>query len=148
MTVKTESCVDWEKAVTTLKWTCWSIAESEFGVNQGSFVPSSEPMFAFACSRVRARLKTGNPKTLALTLRSLTLTLNPNPILNQARAMFRLTEQVVSNTSCTAVNSLRTPLSPLSCSPHCWPLGASDQVVTDLVTSASLELLLLAVEDM
>ena len=73
---------------------------------------------------------------------------NPNPIPNQARAMFRLTGQVISDASCTAMNSLRTPLSPLSCSPHCWPLGASDQVVTDLVTSAPLELLLWAVEDM
>ena len=72
---------------------------------------------------------------------------HPNPIPNQARAIFWLTGQVVSNASCTAVNSLRTPLSPLSCSPHCWPLGASDQVVTDLVTSEPLELLF-AVEDL
>ena len=55
----------------------------------------------------------------------------------------------VSNASCTALGSLRTPLSSLSCSPHCWPLGVSDQLVTDLVsTSAPLELLhLFAGED-
>ena len=58
--------------------------------------------------------------------------------------MFLLTGQVVSNASCTA----RTPKSSLSCSLHCWPLGVPDQLVTDLVTSAPLELLhLLAAED-
>ena len=82
-----------------------------------------------------------NPITITLTL---TLPkVNPEPFPNQARAMFRLTGQVISSGPSTAVNSLRTPLSPSSCSPHCWP-GASDQVVTDLVTSAPLELLLLA----
>ena len=89
----------------------------------------------------------GRSKVSRVTNKTQVSKCKPQPIPNQARAMFRLTGQVVSNASCTAVNSLRTPLSPLSCSPHCWPLGASDQVVTDLVTSAPLELLL-AVEGM
>ena len=73
---------------------------------------------------------------------------SPNPIPNQASAIFLLTGHVVSKASCMELGSLRTPLSPLSCSPHCWPLGVSDQLVTDLVTSAPLELLhLLAAED-
>ena len=43
--------------------------------------------------------------------------------------------QVVSKASCTAQKSLRTLL---SYSPHCWPVSASDQLVTDMVTDAPL----------
>ena len=74
---------------------------------------------------------------------------NRNPIPNQASAIFLLTGHVVSKASCTAPDSSRTPLSSLSCSPHCCrTLGVPDQLVTDLVTSAPLELLhLLTAED-
>ena len=86
----------------------------------------------------------GRSKVSRVTNKTQVSKCKPQPIPNQARVMFRLTEQVVSNASCTA----RTPKSSLSCSLHCWPLGVPDQLVTDLVTSAPLELLhLLAAED-